>query len=127
MAKTILVAGYGPGISAAVAEKFGAEGFQVALVGRSADRLAGGVNALEAKGVKAKSFRADLGDPAAVRTVVEDVRRAFGSVSVVEWTAFTPGNVAGDLLTAKPEEIRSLFDVSIIGLLSAVQALLPDL
>jgi NADP-dependent 3-hydroxy acid dehydrogenase YdfG len=127
MAKTILVAGYGPGISAAVAEKFGAEGFQVALVGRSADKLAGGVKALQALGIKASAFTADLGDPATVRTMVDKVRRALGPISVLSWTAFTPGSVAGDLLTAKPEEIRSLFDVSIIGLLSAVQALLPDL
>jgi NAD(P)-dependent dehydrogenase (short-subunit alcohol dehydrogenase family) len=127
MAKTILVAGYGPGISAAVAEKFGAEGFQVALVGRSADKLAGGVRALEAKGIKARAFAADLGDPAAVRAVVDEARRALGPIAVLEWTAYTPGSVAGDLLTAKPEEIHSLFDVGIIGLLSTVQALLPDL
>jgi NAD(P)-dependent dehydrogenase (short-subunit alcohol dehydrogenase family) len=36
MAKTILVAGYGPGISTAVAEKFGGEGFQVGLVAKVA-------------------------------------------------------------------------------------------
>lgn len=127
MARTILVAGYGPGISAAVAEKFGAEGFQVALVGRSADKLAAGVEALEARGVKAAAFTADLGDPAAPRGMVEEVRGALGPVSVLEWTAFTPGQLAGDLLTAKPEEVRSLFEVSVVGLLAAVQALLPDL
>jgi NAD(P)-dependent dehydrogenase (short-subunit alcohol dehydrogenase family) len=33
MAKTILIVGYGPGISTAVAEKFGSAGFSVALVG----------------------------------------------------------------------------------------------
>ena len=38
-----------------------------------------------------------------------------------------PGNLAGDLLTAKPEEVRSLFEVSVVGLLATVQALLPDL
>jgi NAD(P)-dependent dehydrogenase (short-subunit alcohol dehydrogenase family) len=127
MAKTILVAGYGPGISAAVAEKFGAEGFQVAIVGRSADKLAAGVKALEAKGVKAAAFTADLGDPAAIRGMVEEVRGALGPISVLEWTAYSPGNLAGDLLTAKPEEVRSLFEVSVVGLLAAVQALLPDL
>lgn len=127
MAKTILVAGYGPGISSAVAEKFGAEGFQVAIVGRSADKLAAGVKALEAKGVKAAAFPADLGDPATVRGLVEKVRGALGPISVLEWTAFTAGNLAGDLLAATPEEIRSLFDVSVVGLLAAVQALLPDL
>lgn len=125
MAKTIIVAGYGPGISAAVAEKFGAEGFQVALVGRSAEKLAAGVKALEAKGVRAASFAADLAEPAAIRSVVEKVRGAFGPVSVLEWTAYN--NVAGDLLTATPDELRSLFDVSIVGLLIAVQAVLPDL
>jgi NADP-dependent 3-hydroxy acid dehydrogenase YdfG len=127
MAKTIVVAGYGPGISAAVAEKFGAEGFNVALVGRSADKLAQGVKALEAKGVKAKAFTTNLGDPVAVRGLIEQVRGALGPISVLEWTAYTPGSVAGDLLTAKPEELRSLFDVSVVGLLSAVQAALPDL
>lgn len=125
MAKTIIVAGYGPGISSAVAEKFGTEGFQVAIVGRSADKLAAGVKELEAKGIKALAFTAELGDPAAVRGMVEKVRAALGPISVLEWTAYT--NLAGDLLTAKPEEVRSLFDVSVVGLLTAVQALLPDL
>jgi NAD(P)-dependent dehydrogenase (short-subunit alcohol dehydrogenase family) len=127
MARTIIVAGYGPGISTAVAEKFGAEGFQVALVGRSAEKLRAGVKALEAKGVKAAGFKADLGDPSAFHGVVEQVHAAFGPIAVLEWTAYTPGNVGGDLLTATPAEVRSVFDVSVIGLLAAVQALLPDL
>ena len=127
MSKTILVAGYGPGISTAVAEKFGAEGFHVALVGRSADKLAAGAKALEAKGVKAGAFTADLGNPAEVRDVVERVRAALGPISVIEWTAYTPGNVAGDLLTVSADELHSLFDVAIGGLVAVVQAALPDL
>jgi NADP-dependent 3-hydroxy acid dehydrogenase YdfG len=127
MAKTLLVAGYGPGISAAVAEKFGAEGFQIALVGRSADKLAAGVKALEGKGAKAAAFPADLGDPAAIRGMLERVRASLGPIAVVEWTAYSPGNLAGDLLTASPEELHSLFDVSIVGLVALVQAALPDL
>jgi NAD(P)-dependent dehydrogenase (short-subunit alcohol dehydrogenase family) len=127
MKKTILVAGYGTGISAAIAEKFGAEGFQVAIVGRSADRLAAGVKSLESKGIKAAAFPADLNDPAAIRSMVEQVRAALGPISVLEWTAYTSAQVAGDLLTAKPEELRSLFELTIVGLVTAVQALLPDL
>jgi NAD(P)-dependent dehydrogenase (short-subunit alcohol dehydrogenase family) len=127
MARTILVAGYGPGISTAVAEKFGAEGFQVAIVGRNAEKLAAGAKALDAKGVKAAPFVADLGKPAAVREVVAKVHAALGPISVIEWTAYTPGNVAGDLLTASAEDISSLFDIAIHGLLAAVNAALPDL
>jgi NAD(P)-dependent dehydrogenase (short-subunit alcohol dehydrogenase family) len=127
MAKNIIVAGYGPGISTAVAEKFGAEGFQVAIVGRNAEKLDAGVASLATKGVKADAFVADLGDPSAVRSVVEKVRSTLGPISVIEWTAYAPGSVAGDLLSASDEDVRSLFGTAISGLLAAVQAALPDL
>ncbi len=127
MPKTIIVAGYGPGISTAIAEKFGAEGFQVALVARNAERLAAGVTALEAKGVKAAAFTADLGDPDSVRAMVEKVRATLGSITVLEWTAYASAQVAGDFTMADAAAIRSLFDVSVVGLAAAVQATLPDM
>lgn len=37
--KLIAVAGYGPGISAAVARKFGRQGFKVALISRTKAKL----------------------------------------------------------------------------------------
>jgi NAD(P)-dependent dehydrogenase (short-subunit alcohol dehydrogenase family) len=125
MAKTIMVCGYGPGISKAVAEKFGAEGFSVALVGRSADRLAAGVKALEAKGVKAAAVTADLGDPAGARDAVKKARAALGPITVLEWTAYNGG--AGDLTTADAAAIRASLDAGITGFLAAVQEALPDL
>jgi NAD(P)-dependent dehydrogenase (short-subunit alcohol dehydrogenase family) len=67
MGKTIVVVGFGPGISTAVAEKFGSSGFSVALVGRNEERLASGVKALKTKGIDAAAFPADAGDPAAMR------------------------------------------------------------
>lgn len=125
MAKTILVAGYGPGISAAVAEKFGAEGFSVALVARNAEKLAAGVKALEGKGVKAAAFPTDLGDPSAVRALVEKVRSALGPITALHWNAYA--SEAGDLLTADTAELHRAFDVAVSGLLAAVQEALPDL
>lgn len=125
MAKTIIVGGYGPGISAAVAEKFGAEGFRVALVARGAERLSAGVRALEAKGVKAAAFPADLGDPVAVRKLVGSVRAALGPVTVVQWNAYAGD--AGDLLTADTAALHRVFDVAVTGLVTAVQEALPDL
>jgi NAD(P)-dependent dehydrogenase (short-subunit alcohol dehydrogenase family) len=125
MAKTIMVCGYGPGISKAVAKKFGAEGFSVALVGRSADKLAAGVEALEAEGVKAAAVTGDLGDPAAAREAVKKARAALGPITVLEWTAYNGG--AGDLTTADTAAIRASLDAGITGFLAAVQEALPDL
>ena len=42
MPNAIIVAGYGPGISHAMALRFGREGYEVALVGRDAERTAAG-------------------------------------------------------------------------------------
>jgi NADP-dependent 3-hydroxy acid dehydrogenase YdfG len=125
MPKTIMVCGYGPGISKAVAEKFGAEGFSVALVGRSADKLAVGVKALEAKGVKAAAVTADFGDPATAREAVKKTRAALGPVTVLQWSAYDGG--AGDLTTADAAAIRRGLDVGITGFLATVQEALPDL
>lgn len=125
MAKTIIVGGYGSGISAAVAEKFGGEGFAVALVARNAERLASGVKALEAKGVKAAAFPTDLGDAGAVRALVAKVRNSLGPISVLHWNAYTSD--AGDLLTADTTALHRAFDVAVSGLLAAVQEVLSDL
>jgi NAD(P)-dependent dehydrogenase (short-subunit alcohol dehydrogenase family) len=126
MARTIVVVGFGPGISTAVADRFGAEGFAVALVARNEERLAAGVAALKAKGVEAAAFVADAGDPAAIRGAIARARDALGPIGVLHWNAFTHG-VGGDLLQTSPDAARTLFDVAVVGLLSAVQEALPDL
>jgi len=125
MSNTIIVCGYGPGISTAVAQRFGAEGFSVALVGRTPEKLAAGVKALEAKGVRAAAFPTDLGDPGAVRALVGKVRTTLGPVTVLFWTAY--GSGAGDLLTADAASVRGALDIAVTSLLAAVQESLPDL
>lgn len=125
MSKTILVVGYGPGISNAVAEKFGAAGFSVGLVARNEARLAEGVKTLGAKGIKAAAFPADASNPASIRAAVAKARSALGPITVIEWTAYSAE--AGDLATAGPDAVRDVFDVAIVGLLAAVQEALPDM
>jgi len=125
MKRTIIVCGYGTGISDAVARKFGAEGFAVAIVARNAERLAAGERSLTEAGVSAKGFVCNLGDLQAVRGLVRDVRAALGPVAVVHWNAYAGG--AGDLGTADIEELRGALDVSVHGMIAAVQEALPDL
>jgi NADP-dependent 3-hydroxy acid dehydrogenase YdfG len=126
MSKTIVVVGFGPGISTAVAEKFGAEGFSVALVARNAGRLDAGVQALKAKGVTAAAFPADAGDPASIRAAIAAARAELGPVTVIHWNAYS-GSDMGDLMVVDPAAVKGVFDVAIVGLLAAVQAALPDL
>ena len=126
MAKTIVIFGFGPGISTGVAEKFGAEGFQVALVGRTRARLESGVAALAAKGIRAASFIADAGKPAEIIAALAAVKSQLGPVTAIHWNAIG-GTEAPDLLTANPAALSAVFDVAIVGLLTAIQTSLPDL
>lgn len=125
MRPTIVVCGYGPGISDAVAKKFGRHGFAVALVARTASRVEAASAALAEAGVTARGFAVDLGDPDAVRALMGEVHAALGPIAVLHWNAFAGG--AGDLTTASPGELRTSLDVSVHGLIAAVQAALPDL
>ncbi len=126
MAKSIVVVGFGPGISTAVAEKFGAEGFSVGLVARSVERLDAGVRALKAKGVTAAAFAADAADPASIRAAIGKAHTEIGPITVIHWNAYG-GAEAGDLLATDPATVGRVFDVAVVGLLAAVQEALPDL
>lgn len=125
MTKTIIVCGHGPGISDAVARRFGAEGFSVALVARSKDKLAQAAAALTAKGIKAEAFPTDLADIKAVRSLVAKVRASLGPITAIHWNAY--GGGAGDLLAADIGELKTSFDIGVVGLVAAVQEALPDL
>jgi NADP-dependent 3-hydroxy acid dehydrogenase YdfG len=126
MSGTIVVVGFGPGVSTAVAERFGAQGFSVALVARNEARLTAGVEGLKAKGVAAAAFPADAGDPPSIRGAIRRASAELGPVTVLHWNAFG-GAEAGDLVTSDPAAVRGVFDVAVVGLLAAVQEALPDL
>lgn len=125
MANTIMVCGYGPGISRAVAERFGREGFGIALVARAADKLEAAAAELTQQGLRARGFACDLSDPAALAGLVAGVRDALGPVSVLHWNAYS--HAAGDLLTADPAALSGTFNLSVTSLVAAVRACLPDL
>jgi NADP-dependent 3-hydroxy acid dehydrogenase YdfG len=124
MKKTILICGHGPGISDAVARKFGADGFAVALAARSADKLDAAVKALGAKGITAAAFPTDLGNPQAVKQLVSSVHAKLGPLNVLHWNVYAFG--AGDI-AADPAELQNSLNVSTTGLWTAVQAAHGDL
>jgi len=125
MAKTMLIGGFGTGISHAVADRFAREGFQLALVARNQERLAAQAKALADRGIHAQAFAGDLADAASLGTLLTGVRAKMGPITVLHWNAYA--GHAGDLLTADVTSLRALFDIPLVSFLTAVQILLPDL
>lgn len=122
---TILICGYGPGISQAVARRFGQAGHPVAAVARNAQRLAAAIAELTGEGIQARAFPADLGDVEAVRRVVADARAGSGPIGILHWNGFL--DVEGDLLSVSLADLNRSFEVRVAGYIAAVQASLADL
>ena len=62
VSKAIAIIGAGPGVGLAVAERFGREGFKVALIARNRETLSQLEVRLSAAGIDASSFPADVLD-----------------------------------------------------------------
>jgi NADP-dependent 3-hydroxy acid dehydrogenase YdfG len=126
MSKVIAIVGFGPGTATAVAERFAAERFSIALMARNEERLAAGVAALSARGATVFGFPANAGDPESIRTAIRAVRSQMGPIAVLHWNVYG-GLDAGDLLTADVASVRTAFDATVVGLLAATVEVLPDL
>lgn len=123
MSKLAVIVGMGPGVSAAVARRFGREGYAVAAVARRAEALNEQVAALVAAGVKARGYTADAADPASLGAALARAAADGGAAEVLVYNAagvrYKP--LAG--LTA--EELDADLRTSVGGALAAAQAVLP--
>jgi NADP-dependent 3-hydroxy acid dehydrogenase YdfG len=117
--RVIVICGYGPGISNAVAQRFGNEGFEVVLIARTKDRLDRAVVELEEMGVTAYAFAADLSDPAATRSLLERVGAAVGPITVYFYNAIA--TIGADVLEASVPQLQSCFSLGITSLLAGLQ------
>jgi 3-oxoacyl-[acyl-carrier protein] reductase len=83
--KVAVVSGASSGIGLAVAERLGAEGAQLVIVGAPVDEgdLEQAVESLRARGVETEGLAADIADEAAARNVIELARSHFGRLDVL--------------------------------------------
>ncbi|GIM94145.1 SDR family NAD(P)-dependent oxidoreductase [Paractinoplanes toevensis] len=87
--RTVVVFGAGVGLGAAVARRFGAAGYRVALVARDETRLGALVTELAADGIEAAAFPADLTRTAEIPGLIGRVRERFGRIDVIEYAPIT--------------------------------------
>ena len=89
---SVLIAGVGPGLGIAVATRFAHEGYRVAMLARSQDRLA----ALAAQAPeRLVAMPCDVTDPAAVSAAFEETERRLGPLACAVFNAgaFRPGSI----------------------------------
>lgn len=120
MSKSIMIIGAGPGIGQAVARKFGREGWQVVLTGRSADRLAALTAELKADGITAHAVPADATDPGALRAALARAEALTGGLTAVHFNAGVVRNQ--DLFSMTDAEIVSDLSIDVTAGFNTIRA-----
>ena len=127
MSKTIAIVGAGPGVGLAVAERFGREGFQVALLARSLDKLDGLVHKLAELGVEAAAFVADVLDREGLTAALQRVVSRFGSIDVLEYGPLPDLKAMCGPRDIDAENTQLHLDHQVLGAITAVRAVLPSM
>jgi 3-oxoacyl-[acyl-carrier protein] reductase len=80
---TVLVTGAGSGMGRATAEVFAAEGANVAVTDLPGTPIEAIAEGLRADGHSARAWTLDVGDPASIRSVVDEISGHFGGLDIV--------------------------------------------
>ena len=118
MAKTAVVAGVGPGNGAAIARRFRAAGYEVAMLARSRDAL----DALATE-TGARGYVCDVASPDEVAAAFAAIRAEFGEVEVLVYNA--GAGVFGDVEAITPADFEQSWRVNAFGALLSAQAVIP--
>jgi NAD(P)-dependent dehydrogenase (short-subunit alcohol dehydrogenase family) len=118
-----VIIGAGPGIGLAVAQKFAAESFAIALIARNADRAK--QLAADANLPNAHVYAADASDTLSLQTAMTATTHDLGPIDVVLYNAAALTMATPTALSA--EALKADLDVSVVGALTAIQLVVPSM
>src|SRR5262245_49403737 len=111
---TIAIVGAGPGLGASIAKAFGANGFQVALISRTRDRLTTLAEPPPTAGISAAAFPADVSDRYALTAALDDAATHFGGIDVLEYSPHA-GLSRVDPLDVTPDNLQPQIEQLLYG------------
>jgi NAD(P)-dependent dehydrogenase (short-subunit alcohol dehydrogenase family) len=128
---TIAIVGAGPGLGLSIAKVFGRNGFSVALVSRTQDRLDRLAADLGESGVEAAGFAADVMDRESLAAAFDRITARFGAVDVLEYSPAphtpVPGITMTGPLDATVETVQPQVEYYLYGGMAAARQVLPGM
>ncbi len=123
--KVALVTGAAAGIGAACSKRLAREGIAVGVLDLDAERCAETVNAIRAEGGEAMALGADISNRVQVKAAVQQLRDAFGLITIVV-------NNAGVTDFCKFEDITEerwefVYKINVLGQIIVTQEVLSDM
>ena len=124
---TIAIIGAGKGLGAAVARRFGKEGFTVALISRHRGRVDALAAQLQDDGVQAAGFVADVRDPASIAATLEQVTESLGPIEVLQYSPLPQKDFMRPVLETTAADLVGPIEFSVYGPVAAVHQVLPGM
>lgn len=121
--RAVFVAGGSSGINLGIAEHFARLGARVALISRSADKIATAAEGIVSAGGRAIGIAADVRDFAAVESALARTRDAFGDIDVV--VSGAAGNFLAPAAGMSSNAFRTVVDIDLIGTFNVFRASFP--
>ncbi|TFD50616.1 SDR family NAD(P)-dependent oxidoreductase [Cryobacterium frigoriphilum] len=121
----IAIIGAGPGLGAAVARKFGREGFSIALISRSQSKLDAMAAELTAAGFTASAYAADVRTPATLEDALARAAAELGPITALQYSPLPSRDYLKPVLEMTPELALEALQFSALGLIHAARAVLP--
>ncbi|WP_430295877.1 SDR family NAD(P)-dependent oxidoreductase [Pseudomonas aeruginosa] len=117
--KLAIVTGVGPGTGSAIVRQLVSDGYQVAMLARSAERL----QALAQELPDTHAFATDVSDTPALMQTLDQIESRLGHADVLVHNAV--GGVFGSFLDIDPQVLSRNFDINVVSLLHLARRLAP--
>jgi short-subunit dehydrogenase len=122
---TLAIIGAGPGLGAAVARRFGREGFAIALISRDQAKLDALAGELAQDGVTAAGFAADVRDGASLEAALAAASARLGPITALQYSPLPSRAYLEPVLDLTPELALDALRFSALGLIHAARTVLP--
>jgi NAD(P)-dependent dehydrogenase (short-subunit alcohol dehydrogenase family) len=120
--RVVVVTGASAGVGRATAAAFAARGDSVALLARGQRGLDGALREAEGLGARARAYRVDVADAAALDRVADLVEAELGPIDVWVNVAFT--TVFARFVDIEPDEYRRVTEVTYLGFVNGTRTAL---
>ncbi len=123
--KTVFVTGGGSGINLGVAKNFAALGANIAICGRTQEKLDAAAEELRAFGTKVCAVSADVRDGAALEAAFEQSRTGLGAMDVLVCGA--AGNFLAPAEKLSLSGFKAVVDIDLLGSFNATRSAFEQL
>ncbi|GAA4889216.1 SDR family NAD(P)-dependent oxidoreductase [Tessaracoccus lubricantis] len=124
---TLAIVGAGSQLGAAVARRFAREGFAVALISRTAERVEAVAEELRGEGINARAYAANVKDRPALREALDAAAAELGAITALQYSPLPAREFMRPILETTVEDLQSAIEFSVYGALTAAHHVLQNM